>query len=435
MVRNIGNSIEKVVELKEKSYPLNRDKDLDVLLSDIGEARFILLGEASHGTHEYYSWRSKLTKKLITDKGFTILAVEGDWPDCYQVNRYVKNYENSGNSALDVLQNFHRWPSWMWANWETMAFVEWLRKHNYKLPTKLCVGFFGLDVYSLWESMEAIFSYSKENYPEALPSIQKAMACFEPFNVRGGLSYADRNYGMPISCQKEVLKLLVEMRKKVPQYKHDHEASFNAEQNPWVAKNAEHYYQSMLKGGESTWNIRDQHMTETVERLIKHYGEEAKIIIWAHNTHIGDARATPMRNNGLINIGQLIQQKYGSQGVYRIGFGSYEGEVIAGKKWGAPFTRTPVPPARNDSWEQLLHLAGQNDKLLHTKDLQYFDQPIGHRAIGVVYNPDEAYANYVPSVIPDRYEAFIYIDQSKALFPIHDTAGASSTPQTYPFGI
>tara|TARA_R110002020_G_scaffold254617_1_gene468346 strand:+ start:28197 stop:29462 length:1266 start_codon:yes stop_codon:yes gene_type:complete len=421
--------------LKKISYPLQGDSDLDVLLSHIGDDRFVLIGEASHGTHEYYLWRSRLTKKLIAEKGFTIVAVEGDWPDCYQVNRYVKNYENSGISAKDVLKGFHRWPTWMWANWETIAFVEWLRKHNDNLSKSDCVGFYGLDVYSLWESMEAIFSYAKDKYPEAIPSILEAMDCFEPFNIKAVFFYADRNYGMPTSCQKELEKLLADIRKKIPLFEKDLEASFNAEQNALIAKNAEHYYHSMLVGGESTWNIRDKHMADTVDRLMDHYGDESKIVIWAHNTHIGDARATSMRSNGLLNIGQIIQEKYASEGVFRIGFGSYEGNVIAGEHWGAPMKRTPVPPAKDESWEQLLHLAESEDKILFTKDLRFFHNPIGHRAIGVVYDPEDEYGNYVQSVIPERYEAFIYIDKSQALHPIHVKTDTDATPETYPFGI
>lgn len=260
----IGNKVEKIKELQEISYPLNGDKDLDILMSEIGNGRFVLLGEASHGTHEYYSWRSRLTKK-----GFTIVAVEGDWPDCYQVNRYVKKYDNSGKTARDVLGKFIRWPTWMWANRETVAFVEWLRKYHDRLSGSTCEGFYGLDVCSLWVSIEVLFDYAKENYPNAVPAIQEAMDCIEPFNVKSGFSYANRNYGMPDSCQKEVEKLLVGIQKRVPVFDLDREASFNAEQNALVAKNAEHYYHSMLLGGESTWNIRDRHMADTVKRLIE----------------------------------------------------------------------------------------------------------------------------------------------------------------------
>ena len=303
-----GNKLEKLNELKEISHPLKSDRDLDILLSEIGDKRFVLVGEASHGTHEYYSWRSRLARRLVAEKGFSIIAVEGDWPDCYQINRYIKNYDNSKNSAKDVLQEFDRWPTWMWANWETIALVEWLRNHNDKQPEDGRVGFYGMDVYSLWESMEELFSYAKENYPAAIPSIQEAMDCFEPYNVKAGFSYANRDYGLPHSCEKEVEKILTELKKKMPVYDHDRESAFNADQNALIAKNADHYYHSMLVGGESTWNIRDRHMADTVDRLMKYYGPDSKIVIWAHNTHIGDARATTMGRHGLLNIGQLIKE-------------------------------------------------------------------------------------------------------------------------------
>jgi erythromycin esterase-like protein len=421
-------------QLKKSSNKLGTDADLDQLLSEIGDSRFVLLGEASHGTHEYYTWRARISKRLIREKGFSMIAVEGDWPDCYRLNRYIKGYEDAGESAKDVLAEFNRWPTWMWANWEIVALAEWLRKHNDTLATDKRIGFYGLDVYSLWESMESILMYLNKKDPVAFRSVQKAMDCFEPFNIREGFSYAERSYGLAANCEEEVVKLLADIRNRMPLFDTDHEAVFNAEQNAFVTVNAERYYHAMLGGGESTWNIRDRHMSETAERLMHFHGPDAKIIIWEHNTHIGDARATDMKRSGLVNIGQLLKEKH-DQHVYRIGFGSYEGTVMAGYNWGAEMQKMPVPKARQESWEFLLHEAGAYDKIIFSKDIKNFIAPLGHRAIGVVYNPDYEYGNYVPSNIPLRYEAFIYLDKTSALHPLHIRPDSMQMPETYPWGV
>ncbi|WP_206363208.1 erythromycin esterase family protein [Sinomicrobium pectinilyticum] len=432
VTKHIHTDIEQLI--KEVSHPLETDTDLDVLLSEIGEARFVLLGEASHGTHEYYTWRMHISKRLIREKNFSMIAVEGDWPDCYRLNRYIKGYENSGESAKDILKAFNRWPTWMWANWEIVALAEWLREYNSGRSSGK-IGFYGLDVYSLWESMDAIFAYLEEKDPGALQVVQEAMDCFEPFNVKEGFSYAERSYGIPSSCEKEVEDLLVNIRNRMPWFDKDPEGAFSAEQNALVAVNAEKYYQTMLKGGEFTWNIRDRHMFDTVNRLMKFHGPDAKIIIWEHNTHIGDARATDMKQTGLINIGQLLKEEHHKEGVYRIGFGSYEGNVMAGRNWGAPMKRMRMPRARQGSWEHLLHGAGAHDKLLFSRDLKHLVSPVGHRAIGVVYDPDYEYGNYVPSIIPERYEAFIHLDKTEALHPLLIEPDSLQMPETYPWGI
>jgi len=221
----------------------------------------------------------------------------------------------------------------------------------------------------------------------------------------------------------------------MPWFDKDPEGAFSAEQNALVAVNAEKYYQTMLKGGEFTWNIRDRHMFDTVNRLMKFHGPDAKIIIWEHNTHIGDARATDMKQTGLINIGQLLKEEHHKEGVYRIGFGSYEGNVMAGRNWGAPMKRMRMPRARQGSWEHLLHGAGAHDKLLFSRDIKHLVSPVGHRAIGVVYDPDYEYGNYVPSIIPERYEAFIHLDKTEALHPLLIEPDSLQMPETYPWGI
>jgi erythromycin esterase len=409
--------------------------DLDPLLKEIGDARIVLLGEASHGTHEYYTWRAQISKRLIAEKNFNMIAVEGDWPDCYLLNRYIKGYPDAGEMAKDVVKNFNRWPTWMWANWEIVALAEWMRSFNFHLAMDKRVGFYGLDVYSLWESMETLFAYLKEKDPVSLLSVQKAMNCFEPFNVKEGFSYAEQTYGLSTNCHHEVTELLAKIRQRMPLYDTDHEAVFNAEQNALVALNAERYYHHMLMGGEATWNIRDRHMTETAERLMKFHGEGSKLIIWEHNTHIGDARATTMKRSGLINIGQLLKELHSEEGVVRIGFGSYEGSVMAGYNWGAEMQEMELPPAKEGSWERLLHMAGAYDKIIFSKDIENFSSPIGHRAVGVVYDPDHEHGNYVPSVIPLRYEAFIYLNKTTALHPLKIHPDKDQMPETYPWGV
>jgi erythromycin esterase len=434
MIRTLTHSPETIDHLKTISHKIENAADLDPLLEEIGDARYVLLGEASHGTHEYYTWRTHISKRLIAEKKFSMIAVEGDWPDCYRLNRYIKGYPGSGKSAKEVLRAFNRWPTWMWANWEVVALAEWLRKNNSRLPVDKMTGFYGLDVYSLWESLEAINEYLKKNDPETLKSVKKAMDCFEPFNVREGFSYADWSYGLSSSCRKEVEELLVEIRLKMHLNKDDPEAAFSTDQNAFIAVNAEHYYHVMMRGGDASWNIRDRHMSDTVDRLMHFHGKKSKIIIWEHNTHIGDARATNMKLSGLVNVGQILKEKHGKDGVVRVGFGSYEGTVIAGSHWGDEMEKMKTPPAILGSWEQLLHEAGPYNKLLFSKDL-HDHKPIGHRAIGVVYNPDRESGNYVPSIISERYEAFIHIDKTNALHSLHVKPDEDQMPETYPWGV
>jgi erythromycin esterase-like protein len=422
-------------QVEKASHRLTNVQDLDPLIEEIGDAKYVLLGEASHGTHEYYTWRTHITKRLLAEKNFSFIAVEGDWPDCYRLNRYIKGYSDSGRNAMDVLHAFNRWPTWMWANWEIVALTEWIRKYNNKLPVNKKIGFYGLDVYSLWESMEAIIKYLEKIDPVALDSVKKAMECFEPFNVREGFSYADSSYGLSESCEEEVKNMLTEIRSRMSQYNTDHEAIFNAEQNALVAVNAEKYYHVMMRGGQASWNIRDRHMSETLNRLMNFHGKDAKVIVWEHNTHIGDARATDMRKNGLINVGQLVKEEHDKEGVVRVGFGSYEGNVLAAYHWGGEMDKMTLPKAKPGSWEDFLHEAGAYDKLLISEDIKNLGAAIGHRAVGVVYDPDFEFGNYVPSIIPQRYEAFIFINRTQALHSLHVKPDGLQMPETYPWGV
>ncbi|MDD2675737.1 MAG: erythromycin esterase family protein [Flavobacterium sp.] len=426
--------------LKRTSLPLENPTDLDPLMNYIGDAKYVLLGEASHGTHEYYTWRAKISQRLIQEKGFCFIAVEGDWPDCYRLNRFAKGYLDSGKDILNVLTEFKRWPTWMWANWEIAAFIDWLKIYNESFPVDERIGFYGLDVYSFKESMNSIIQYLEKNDPKALAITKTAMKCFEPYGKDEGQSYARASSFIPELCEKEIIHMLTEILRNVPNYNHDLENVLSIEQNAFVTRNAEKYYRAMIRRGSTSWNIRDQHMVSTIDRLMKFHGKDAKIIIWEHNTHIGDARATEMISEGMVNVGQLLREQYATDDVVAVGFGSYKGSVIAGREWGDSMRKIKVPEAVDGSWEHAFHLAskGQNRLLLmnKVKDEKCLSSLIGHRAIGVVYNPEhERFGNYVPTILPKRYDAFIFIDETNALHPINIEVNGNQIPETYPFGM
>jgi erythromycin esterase-like protein len=430
-----GALIERVAQV---ALPLNKPTDLDRLLECIGSARYVLLGEASHGTSEYYRWRALISERLIREKGFSFVAVEGDWPDCYRVNRYVKGFDDAGSTARDVLEEFSRWPTWMWANLEVVGFAEWLHAHNNGLPSERKVGFYGLDVYSLWDSLYAVLGYLRKSDPSLLPAARRALMCFQPYG-EDVQQYARATTIVPTSCEDEVIDLLTAMRTKQPIYRADgREEYFTAEQNALVVKNAEAYYRAMVRGGPESWNLRDRHMTATLERLMRHHGPNAKAIIWEHNTHIGDARYTDMAAEGMVNVGQLVRERHYSDGVYLVGFSSYRGSVIAAKDWEAPMERMRVPPAREGSWEDVLHRAGSANKMLlldRVRDVDEFRMERGHRAIGVVYHPEYEQGNYVPTILPNRYDALCFLDETRALHPLHVHPAMEKIPETYPFGV
>ncbi len=433
-------------EIRSHSRPLRSAADLDPFLDRIGDAHYVLLGEASHGTHEYYTWRAAISRRLIEEKEFSFIAVEGDWPDCYRVHRYVKGHADAGDSAREVLHAFDRWPTWMWANEEMVEFSQWIHEHNQTAPADRQVGFYGLDVYSLWDSLYQVLGYLGKSQPSALPAARRAFRCFEPYG-EDVQEYAQATRWVDASCEDDVVALLAAIRRDrhpaadAARLADDREARFNAEQNALVVKNAEHYYRTMVRGGPESWNIRDRHMTETLERLMRHHGPQSKAIVWAHNTHIGDARYTDMADDGMVNIGQLVREGHEEEVVVLVGFGSYRGSVIAGEEWEAPMERMSVPPARPGSWEDLLHQGGAEDRLLllqQARSNKELSEVRGHRAIGVVYHPDfERYGNYVPTNLPRRYDAFLFLDETEALKPLHEVRPRPEheVPETYPAGV
>lgn len=416
--------------------PLANTAHLQPLFDSIGNSKYVLLGEASHGTHEYYTWRAHISKYLIKEKGFTFIAVEGDWPACFRLNKWVKDPKDE-TPVTEILKHFNRWPTWMWGNWEIASFASWLKKHNSSLPYEKRCGFYGLDVYSLWESMEIMVNYLQQEDPETAKLAIDAFRCFEPFKETDSYSSVYIN-SLP-DCKREVVNLLKEVRENSYKYNFEKEAGLNAELNSLVMKNAEKYYEAMAGFGEESWNVRDRHMVETLKTLTRYHGEDSRVILWEHNTHIGDARATDMARDGLINVGQLVRQKYRKKGVYLVGFGAWTGRVIAGRKWGAPMERMRVPPAMKGSVEDLLHSTGQGNSLLifgEDEELkEVFDKKLGHRAIGVVYHPEREGGNYVPSRLSQRYDAFIFLENTQALHPLRIEPDGHKLPDTYPFGI
>jgi erythromycin esterase-like protein len=418
------------------SYPLEDTEDLEPLLDRIGDARFVLLGEASHGTHEYYLWRARISKRLIEEKGFRFIGVEGDWPDCYRVNQYIQG-ELGDTTAKDVLHAFSRWPTWMWANWEIVAFAEWLRGYNDMRPDEEKVGFYGLDVYSLWESLKAVIGYLKQHDPDALPAAERAFRCFEPYE-EDPQEYARATLFVPESCEREVIDLHNTIRQQAAPKADADATALNAVMNAEVIKGAETYYRTMVHGGGTSWNVRDRHMADTLNRLMQFYGSDAKAIVWEHNTHIGDARYTDMASAGMYNVGELVRQEHEPAGVVLAGFGSYEGTVIAAREWDAPMQVMPVPPARPGSWEQALHDMNAEDRLLlfhrPADPTSALAAPRGRRAIGVVSHPACEAGNYVPTVLPLRYDAFMYLDQTQALHPLH-IQPETTAPELYPWGV
>ncbi|WP_026533027.1 erythromycin esterase family protein [Arthrobacter sp. H41] len=411
-----------LVGIRNAALPLRDAADLEPLLERIGDARYVLIGEASHGTHEFYSWRAALTRRLIEEHGFSFVAVEGDWPDCWDVHRSVTAAAGAPEDPAEVLNGFDRWPTWMWANTDVVDFTRWLRSYNLSREPDARVGFYGLDVYSLWDSLRSTLEYLEAHHPEHVETALEAFRCFEPF-AEDAQSYARSTQWVPSGCEKEVVDLLGRMSAAEPAGGSGRDAQFNAERNAHSAAGAEAYYRAMVQGGPESWNIRDRHMAETLDALMVHHEEGSRAVVWEHNTHVGDARWTDMAAGGLLNVGQLVREEHSEDGVVLVGFGTYEGHVLAADRWGGDIEAMAVPAAREGSTERLLHDAlGDQESALFVfngGETGWAGRSHGHRAIGVVYHPDaERRGNYVPTVLNRRYDAFLWIDRSAALEPL-----------------
>jgi erythromycin esterase-like protein len=421
--------------------------DYDPLIELAGSSRFALFGEASHGTHDFYHTRAELTQRLIEEKRFSAVAVEADWPDAYRINRYVQGRGDDAD-AVEALRSFQRFPTWMWRNTDVAEFIAWLREYNDALPEGTRkVGFYGLDLYSLHTSARAVLDFLDKVDPEAAQRARYRYACFEHFGEDTQAYGYAATFGLSKSCEDEAVSQLVEMQKRAGELasrdgRLDPDAFFMAEQNARLVKNAEHYYRSMFTGRVESWNVRDQHMTETLDALVNHLGgSTAKIAVWAHNSHLGDARATEMGDHGELNVGQLVRQRYGKDAVLA-GFTTYTGTVTAASNWDAPAERKRVRPALAGSYEDLFHATGMPGFLLMLRGADWISGVLNQqrleRAIGVIYLPEsERVSHYFYARLADQFDAVIHLDQTRAVEPLERTSNweTGELPETYPFAV
>lgn len=404
--------------IQAHAIPYESHNDLNKLIDDIGDARIVLLGEASHGTEEFYKVRAQITKQLIAEKSFSVIAVEADWPECQQVNDHIKNFDS--NKGIDLKNTFKSWPTWMWANEEVVALVDWLKLYNKEIA-QTPIGFYGIDLYSLPESLEILLEeLPLLNLSSALmKELEEVRNCFQSYNSNADL-YAHTIRDSSLNCKEQVAKFVQKIKMNYEHLPHIKEQNLTILMNAVILQNAEAYYRASTERSSLSWNIRDTHMVETIQSLLDYHGKGSKIIVWAHNTHIGDASATTMKSDGSINLGQLLREQNDGKDVYAIGFGTHSGTVIAADDWADPFEVMTVPPAKKKSWEDLLHKSGAFNKylLFNDKNRSLFNHWIDHRAIGVTYDSNYEQYNYVPSKISERYDAYIHLDQTTALKPL-----------------
>ncbi|SDW30492.1 protein-L-isoaspartate(D-aspartate) O-methyltransferase [Marinobacter mobilis] len=409
---------------------------LEGLLERIGDSRIVLLGEASHGSSEFYLARAQITRALIEQKGFSFVAIEGDWPDAAQVDHYVRHAEYPASEWTA----FARFPTWMWRNEEFRGFVDWLRSHNGGLPAEQRVAFHGLDLYSLYSSIQSILEYLDEVDPETAAVARERYGCLTPYQSDpAAYSRAALNPHYH-SCEESVLAMLSEIQQRHRHYaEHDGDRFLNTVQNARLVANAEEYYRTLFYGSRSAWNMRDTHMFETLENLLQHHREGSRVVVWAHNSHVGDSDATEMALRGEFNIGRLCRARYGRE-VYSIGFGTYSGTVAAASDWNRPMEIKQVHPALEGSIEALCHQCGvarfllplrQGDPMLlnglATRHLE--------RAIGVIYRPEtERQSHYFETRLPDQFDEYVWFDETRAVTPLV-TESLSGCPDTYPFGV
>jgi erythromycin esterase-like protein len=422
--------------------PLTNVEDVQPAVDFIGEAELALLGEASHGTHEFYASRASITKQLVVQSGFRGIVVEADWPDAYRVNRYVR-HEGADQSAIEALDDFKRFPTWMWRNTDVVAFVEWLREHNDGLPAQQRVGFYGMDLYALHASMRAVLEYLEKTDPEAGRRARDRYACFDLY---GGdpqnYAYVEP-FGLE-SCEEAVIDVLTDLlRRSAANPVTDGDEAFVAEQNARLVKNAEEYYRTMFRGGPQSWNLRDRHMAGTIEALRAHLSEQdrpAKLVVWAHNSHLGDARATQMGQQGELNVGQLMRERFPGKTAL-VGYTTAHGTVTAASDWGDPVEMKRVTPALPDSYERLFHEVGaprfflplRNERVQHL-----LMKPRLERAIGVIYRPDtERQSHYFQASLSAQFDAVLHFDRTTAVRPLEATAAWAEpeVPETFPTGV
>lgn len=421
--------------------------DDELLVAQLARARLALLGEATHGTHEFYAERAWLTQRLIRDHGFNAVVVEADWPDAWRVNRYIRGHGDD-RDAEEALSGFERFPTWMWRNTVVRDFIEWLREHNRGRPPSQQVGFYGMDLYSLYRSMRAVVDYLERSDPEAAQRARSRYACFDHCGEDSQAYGYAASFGMKASCEDEVIQQLrdlnVQVGERMAVASGDRIDLFYAQQNARLVRNAEEYYRTMFHGRVSSWNLRDSHMVETLQALEKHLEAltgAARMAVWAHNSHLGDASATEMGDLGEWNVGQLARDRWGDA-VMLVGFSTHSGTVTAASEWDAAAERKRVRPGLPGSYEDLFHQAGEGRfwlplrgnlelaNLLAEKRLQ--------RAIGVIYLPrSERASHYFHAQLAAQFDAMIHIDHTRALQPLvaEPVWHAGEPAETYPFGV
>ena len=423
--------------LRHHIRPLDlANPDYTELLDKIGDAAIVLIGEASHGTHEFYEQRAHITKLLITQHGFHAVAVEADWPAALRVHRYVMD-ESRDESAPAALGDFTRFPAWMWRNTVVVEFVEWLQAHH--------AGFFGIDLYSLYASIDAVLKYLDRIDPAAATRARRRYGCLDHFGEDPQQYGYAATAGIVESCEDDVVRQLLELRQKAGDYaRRDGRVAedefFFAEQNARLARNAERYYRSMFRGRESSWNLRDQHMADTIEELMRHLAKRVhrpKLVVWAHNSHLGDARATEMGWQGELNVGQLVRERLGEQ-AYLIGFTTYDGSVTAASEWDGPAERKRVRAGMTGSYEALFHELEAPSFWLDLRDREVADmlrQERLERAIGVIYLPrTERRSHYFHARLAEQFDAVLHFDTTTAVRPLEIESDwqHEEAPQTFP---
>lgn len=423
--------------------------DYDGLLSMVGDRRFVLIGEASHGTHDFYRERARITRRLIDDFGFTAVAVEADWPDSHRIDRWVRG-RSEDPDARAALADFRRFPAWMWRNADVVSFLEWLRARNdAQAFDETKVGFYGLDLYSMRTSMDAVVDYLSRVEPAAAEDARLRYACFDMVEGEG------QRYGHAVmtsrmaACEDEVIAQLLDLREsRLRLLAQDgwfaQDDFFVAEQNARLVLNAERYYRQMYRGNVSSWNLRDAHMAETLTALAQHLdsrGTRARIVVWEHNSHVGDARHTEMGRHGEWTVGQLVREQWPDDCLV-VGFTTHEGSVTAASEWGGPAERKRVRPSLPGSYERLFHdwsQGGQGPAFL-VRTAQVPDLPVSalERAIGVIYRPEtERASHWFHADLAGQFDAVIHVDRTSALQPLERTAlwDAGEPPETYPSGL
>ena len=437
------NTSHALSEIARAAQPLSflEGDEHDALIANIGDARLVLIGEASHGTHDFYRERARITRRLIRERGFSGVAVEGDWPDSYQVHRFVTGQFENNALPIDALAGFRRFPAWMWRNMDVLAFVDWLRKHNERSHSS--VGFFGLDLYSLYASAQEVLRYLDRHDPAAAARARFRYSCFDQYGEDSQAYGYAAGFGMDESCEQAVIDQIVELQRNSFALANGDGAAardelFSAMENAQVVYDAERYYRTMFSGRVSSWNLRDRHMAETLGRLLHHLGPDSKLVIWAHNSHLGDARATAMGEMGELNLGQLVRQRYGDQ-AFLLGFTTYSGEVTAASDWDQPAERKIVRRALPTSVEALFHSTGLGDFMLPLRDegvCEALAHPLLERAIGVIYRPQsERVSHYFEARVAEQFDAIIHIDRTRALIPLEISVPwerGEEVPETYP---